>query len=128
MLTDERILESLTIPGLNVEASLEPRELALLLQGMRAILAASECCDSLEFDHNGQTMTVRGDRASIKVLLQWRKRQEEITNAALRKVASAMSVLRVIAEQDPVEMALDPQWAKRMAQSAIRALRQPEGS
>lgn len=37
-----------------------------------------------EFDDCGQTRTVYGDRASIKALLRWRKRQEEITNNALR--------------------------------------------
>ena len=36
-LTDAQIIDALTIPGLNIEVSLEPRELALLLNGIRAI-------------------------------------------------------------------------------------------
>jgi hypothetical protein len=37
-LTDEAILEALTIPGLNVEASFEPREIPLLCQGIRDLV------------------------------------------------------------------------------------------
>lgn len=40
VLTDEQIAEALTIPGLNVEAALEPREMTLLYAGIRALLAA----------------------------------------------------------------------------------------
>jgi hypothetical protein len=37
MLTTEKILEEFNMPGLNIEASLEPRELELFLIGCRAI-------------------------------------------------------------------------------------------
>jgi hypothetical protein len=37
-MTDEQLLEHFNIPGLNIEASLEPRELELFLVGVRALL------------------------------------------------------------------------------------------
>ncbi|WP_129112327.1 hypothetical protein [Burkholderia pseudomallei] len=40
---------------------------------------------------------------------------------------SSDAALREIAEQDPVEMALDPTWAKRIASAAL-AKRQQEKS
>jgi hypothetical protein len=51
-----------------------------------------------------------------------------LLRASLAKVEGlrrdALSVFRVIAEQDPVELALDPQWAQRIARGAINALSQ----
>ncbi|AQG98302.1 hypothetical protein A9R05_05305 [Burkholderia sp. KK1] len=41
MPTDAQILEAFEIPGLNIEASLEPREVGLFLQGCRALLASA---------------------------------------------------------------------------------------
>lgn len=38
-LTDRQIADALTIPGLNVEAALDPREMALLYAGIRDLLA-----------------------------------------------------------------------------------------
>lgn len=57
-----------------------------------------------------------------------------LLRASLRKVEDeveglrrdAMSVFRVIAEQDPVELALDPQWAQRIARGAISAMQKGE--
>lgn len=39
MMSDAEILDLLTIPGLNVEAAFEPRELPILLDGIRGIVA-----------------------------------------------------------------------------------------
>jgi uncharacterized coiled-coil protein SlyX len=52
-------------------------------------------------------------------------RQSEAEVEGLRR--DALSVFRVIAEQDPVELALDPQWAQRIARSAISAMSKKEG-
>jgi hypothetical protein len=41
-ISDLEILDGLTMPGLNVEATLEPRELTLLLYGIRNIIARRE--------------------------------------------------------------------------------------
>jgi hypothetical protein len=41
-LSDEEILDELTIPGLNVEAKLDAAELRLLLDGVRAIARKQE--------------------------------------------------------------------------------------
>ncbi|MBN3757181.1 hypothetical protein G3N95_29860 [Paraburkholderia sp. Tr-20389] len=42
---------------------------------------------TFEFDEAGRTMTVYGDNESIKALLRWRKRQGEITETALSRIA-----------------------------------------
>ncbi|KWO62598.1 hypothetical protein [Burkholderia territorii] len=47
--------------------------------------------------------------------------------AALDRLEAAEKAIREIAEQDPVEMALDPTWAKRIASAAL-AQRQGERS
>lgn len=41
-ISDLEILDALTIPGLNVEATLEPRELVILLNGIRSIVNRRE--------------------------------------------------------------------------------------
>lgn len=48
-----------------------------------------------------------------------------ILDRATDSLAQALSVLRVITEQDPVELALDPQWSQRIAKAGIAALTAP---
>lgn len=47
--------------------------------------AASAAVDTFEFEHCGQTHSVRGDRESIKALLKWREEQRRIVERALRR-------------------------------------------
>jgi hypothetical protein len=50
----------------------------------------------------------------------------DVAVTAERERAEALrSVLRVIAEQDPVELALDPQWSQRIARGGLDATKGP---
>lgn len=70
--------------AINREAVLQAEIRTLQVQLKEAKSGAS-----FEFDHGGITQTVRGSNEAIKALLAWRKRQEMLTNNALRMVADA---------------------------------------
>lgn len=43
----------------------------------------------------------------------------EVIDALLSQLEEMREALKAIANQDAIELALDPQWAKRIAQSAL---------
>ena len=60
-------------------------------------------CDNFEFEHDGETHTVSGNRAAIKALLKWREQLRDVADNALRVVHTTMQAAQV-RERDPSDL------------------------
>jgi hypothetical protein len=59
---------------------------AAMLDAAPRVAESGPSGDRFEFEHAGITHTVFGERDAINALVQWRKRQEKLTNNALARV------------------------------------------